>query len=59
MKNLIYKILFFIVVRISSCIFILKLLPIYDQRFFTFTDLGEYNQIESGLQSLNPLYVLL
>ena len=59
MKNLIFKILFFIVVRISSCIFILKLLPKYDQRLFTFTDLGEYNQIESGLQSLNPLYVLL
>ena len=59
MKNLIFKILFFIVVRISSCIFILKLLPKYDQRLFTFTDLGEYNQIESGLQSLNPFYVLL
>jgi len=36
----------------------LKFLPKYDQRLFTFTDLGEYHGIDLGLQPIDPLYVL-
>ena len=58
MNRLFVNIPFFIIFRLTGCLAILRFLPKYDQRLFTFPDLGEYNSFDLGLQSINPLYVL-